>query len=35
MDESDLQSEKHDEPRITTQLGIVMFEELEKLRVSL
>jgi hypothetical protein len=35
IDESDSQLEKHDEPRISTEYGIVIFDELEKLRINL
>jgi hypothetical protein len=35
IDESDLQDEKHFEPRISIFDGISIFDELEKLRINL
>jgi hypothetical protein len=35
MDESDLQDEKHDDPRIEISFGIETLDDLEKLRISL
>jgi hypothetical protein len=35
IDENELQYEKHDEPRISREKGIVIFSEFEKLRINL
>jgi hypothetical protein len=35
IDESDLQLEEHDQSKIVTEEGIVIFAELEKLRINL
>jgi hypothetical protein len=35
IDESDSHSEKHDDPRISISEGILMLDEVEKLRISL